>query len=59
MLKDTKEDIVAIKLCTSCFNCKKKGKRIYCKLGVWEEKDIGKTILHAPYDFNCNRWEEA
>jgi len=48
-----------IKLCTSCFNCKKKKEKIYCKLGVWEEDDNGRTILHTPFDFNCNRWEDA
>ena len=48
-----------IKLCTSCYNCKKKNGKVYCKLGVWEEDDNGRTILHTPYDFNCPEYEEA
>ncbi len=52
--KDTK-----LRLCTSCFNCKQKNGKIYCKLGVWEEKANGRTILHTPFDFNCNRYEEV
>ncbi len=48
-----------LKLCTDCFNCKKKNGEIYCKLGVWKESDNGKTILHTPFDFNCPRWEEV
>lgn len=50
---------ISIRLCTSCFNCKTKEKKVYCKLGVWEEVDNGKTILHTPYDFNCPEYEEA
>ena len=58
-----------IKLCTSCYNCKRKNEKIYCKFGykkpdgtfkrLWEEVDDGKTILHTPYDFNCPEYEEA
>jgi len=48
-----------LRLCTSCFNCKKKMDDIYCKLGIWKEKDNGKTILHTPFDFNCDQWDEA
>ena len=48
-----------IRLCTSCFNCKKKKGKIYCKLGVWEEVDDGKSVLHTPFDFNCPKWDEA
>lgn len=55
----TEKDTVEIKLCTSCFNCKKKRQMIYCKLGVWKEPENGRTILHTPFDFNCNRYEEA
>jgi len=50
---------VKIRLCTSCFNCKKKSNFLYCKLGVWKEPDNGRTILHTPFDFNCNQWDEA
>lgn len=50
---------IKIKLCTTCFNCKKKDGEVYCKLGVWKEIDDDKTILHTPFDFNCNRWDEA
>ena len=48
-----------IKLCTTCFNCKTKDSEVYCKLGVWKEKNNGKSILHTPYDFNCPEYEEA
>lgn len=48
-----------IRLCTGCFKCKKKKDDVYCKLGAWKEKYNNKTILHSPYDFNCNEWEEA
>ena len=59
---------ITLKLCTSCFNCKKKKGKVYCNLGVWkdgefkrlwEEDDNGRTILHTPYDFNCTEYEEA
>lgn len=53
------EDNVIIKLCTTCFNCKKKDGEIYCKLGVWKELDDDRTILHTPFDFNCPKWDEA
>lgn len=53
------KDIIKIKLCTSCFNCKRKGRKIYCKLGVWEELDDESTILYTPYDFECPKWEES
>ncbi len=60
MQKQREQDTVeTIKLCTDCFECKKKKGEIYCKLGVWKELDNGKTILHTPFDFNCNRWDEA
>lgn len=59
MQKQRKSDIVEIKICIACFNCKKKDDKIYCKLGVWSEKANSKSILHTPFDFNCNRWEEA
>jgi len=59
MQKQKKSDIVKIRLCTSCFNCKKKLNKIYCKFGVWSEIDNGKTILHTPFDFNCNEWDEV
>ena len=48
-----------IKLCTSCFNCKQRNGKVYCKFGVWEEINNGKTILHTPFDFNCPEYEEA
>jgi hypothetical protein len=48
-----------LKLCVDCFNCKKQKKKIYCKLGVWEEYDNGHSILHTPFDFNCPKWDEA
>jgi len=58
-----------IKLCTSCFNCKSKGGKVYRKFytidedgkkqRVWEENDDGRTILHTPFDFNCPEYEEA
>lgn len=54
-----KQESYSVRLCISCFKCKKKNKDIYCKLGVWKEKDNGESILHAPYDFNCTEWEEA
>jgi hypothetical protein len=53
------EKDLEIKLCIDCFLCKKKQSKIYCKLGVWEEVDNGRSILHTPYDFNCNQWDEA
>lgn len=59
MKKHVKSDTIKIRLCTSCFNCKKKNGSIYCKLGVWEEKTSNNTILHSPFDFNCPKWEEA
>lgn len=59
MKKRSNQDIAEIRLCTSCFNCKKKKDKVYCKLGVWEEPANGRTILHTPYDFNCNQWDEA
>ena len=58
MMMQGKQDIY-IRLCIDCFNCKKKNNKIYCKLGVWEEISNGKSILHTPYDFNCNMWDEA
>jgi len=58
MKKHIKKDILEIRLCTSCFHCKTKNKKIYCKLGVWrEEEDDYKTILHTPYDFDCPEWD--
>jgi hypothetical protein len=59
MMKQEKSDTAKVVLCTSCFNCKRKGNKVYCKLGVWKETDNGRTILHTPYDFNCTRWDEA
>lgn len=59
MMMLLEEDITIIKLCINCFNCKKKGKKIYCKYGLWKEVDKGKSILHTPYDFRCSEWEEA
>ena len=50
---------IETKLCTECFNCKKKNADVYCKLGVWKELDNNRSILHTPYDFNCNQWVEA
>jgi hypothetical protein len=58
MMKQGKQDI-RIKLCTDCFNCKKKKNLVYCKLGVWKETDNGKSILHTPFDFGCNKWDEV
>lgn len=56
----SKED-QKIKLCIDCFNCKTKENMVYCKLGFWREKKrkILKSILHTPYDFNCEYWDEA
>ena len=54
-----KKNTLKLKLCIDCFNCKKKKKKIYCKLGVWQEEDNGKTILHTPFDFNCTEYEES
>jgi multimeric flavodoxin WrbA len=53
------QDQYDIKLCVDCFHCKKKKRKIYCKLGVWEEIDDGKSILYTPYDFSCPKWDEA
>jgi hypothetical protein len=58
MKKQGKQDI-HIRLCLDCFNCKKKNNQIYCKLGVWKEVDNGKSILHTPFDFGCNKWEDV
>jgi multimeric flavodoxin WrbA len=58
-MQQQKKQVTLIRLCTSCFNCKKKDNKVYCKLGVWEEPDDGSTILHTPFDFNCPRWDEA
>ena len=58
MQKHIKLDTVKIKLCTHCFNCKTKDGKVYCKLGVWKEKDANKTILHTPFDFNCKKWDD-
>jgi hypothetical protein len=58
MKKQDKLDTIKFRLCTSCFNCKKKKNDIYCKLGVWKEVN-NKTILYTPFDFNCTEWEEA
>ena len=57
-MKRKKWDTAKI-ICTSCFNCKKKKGEVYCKLGIWKEKDDDKSILHTPFDFNCTEWEEA
>ena len=35
-----------------------KNKKVYCKLGVWEETN-DRSILYTPYDFNCPEWNEA
>lgn len=59
MKKQGKSDTIELRLCTSCFNCKKKGKKIYCKIGVWKEIDTKRSILYTPFDFNCTEWEEA
>jgi hypothetical protein len=48
-----------IKLCVDCINCKKKKKKIYCKFGVWEIEDIGRSILYTPFDFDCYYWESV
>lgn len=55
MTKNSKDNI--IKLCVDCFNCKTKNKKVYCKLGVWEEENDDNNILHTPYDFNCPNWD--
>ncbi len=55
---ENQDSSIKIKLCTLCFNCKKKSNKIYCKLGVWKEVDNGRSILYTPYDFGCNQWEE-
>jgi len=57
-MKKQKELDIQIKLCTDCFNCKKKKNRIYCKYGVWEEVENGKTILHSPFDYSCPYYED-
>jgi hypothetical protein len=59
MMKHTKIDTFQIKLCVDCFKCKTRKKKVYCKLGVWEEIENGKSILYTPFDFNCPEWEEA
>lgn len=59
MQQHIKMDTSTLKLCTSCFYCKKKKKDIYCKLGVWKEIDNGKSILYTAYDFDCVEWDEA
>lgn len=59
MMKQKKSDTFEIMLCIDCFKCKKKKNEIYCKLGIWKEIDKGQSILHTPYDFSCNKWEEA
>lgn len=46
-------------ICTNCINCKKKGKKIYCKIGFWSVSENGNSILHTPFDFDCNYWEEV
>jgi multimeric flavodoxin WrbA len=59
-LKQQEKQHNDIKLCIDCFHCKTKNKKIYCKLGVWEEiNNNGKSILHTPYDYNCPKWDEA
>lgn len=58
MPKHVNQDTVKIRLCINCFNCKKKRDDVYCKLGAWKEK-YTETILHTPYDFNCNKWDES
>lgn len=47
-----------VKLCINCFHCKTKNNTIYCKIGVWKEDSNERSILHTPYDFNCNEWED-
>lgn len=59
MKKQNRLDTIELRLCTSCFNCKKKENKIYCKLGVWKEVNCKRTILCTPFDFNCPEWEEA
>jgi multimeric flavodoxin WrbA len=59
MKTQNKQHELDIKLCVDCFKCKTKNKKVYCKLGVWEEVDSGQSILHTPYDFGCPKWDEA
>ena len=58
-MKKQEEKQHEIRLCVDCFNCKQHKRKIYCKLGVWEEVDEGRSILHTPFDFNCPEWDEA
>ena len=47
--------------CVNCFNCKKRGNEVYCKLGVWTERaeDVNKIRYHIPQEFGCPSYEEA
>ena len=47
-----------IKLCKNCFNCKTSNKKIYCKMGYFDNISEDTTLIYTPYDFDCYDYDD-
>ena len=52
-----KEHQLKNKLCKDCLHCRKKGKRIFCRKGYFDDIGEDTPLLFTPYDFDCFQFD--